>query len=86
MYEEWTCPECKQLCNSITEHVCLPHFQTIRVNDSASNRINDQRISLTEKGLAELRKKRKYTKRSPYWKTTLKQRISAAIKAFKRGR
>lgn len=30
--------------------------------------------------------KRIYTKRSPYWRITLKQRILAAIKGFKRGR
>jgi hypothetical protein len=30
--------------------------------------------------------KRSYIKRSPYWRVTLKQRIKAAIKAFKAGR
>ena len=30
--------------------------------------------------------KRHYTKRSPYWRITLKQRIHAAYIAFKRGR
>ncbi len=45
----------------------------------------EQRVSLTEKGLAEIKNKRPYTKRSRFWRITLKQRISAAIKAFRLG-
>ncbi len=39
----WACPACKGVCSSGVEHICPA----------------DERVKLTEKGLAEIKKKRK---------------------------
>lgn len=61
----WTCPECGGICSSVIDHICPL----------------DERMALAEKGLVELKEKRKYTKRNHFywWKLKIKR-------VFRRGR
>ncbi len=45
----WACPECGKTCSSGEYHVCT----------GATNSIGNVRVNLTEKGLVEVKKKRK---------------------------